>query len=78
MINEVDVDDNRTIDFPEFLNHMARKMKNTNSEDELKETFHKLVDEEVDEMIRKVDVDSDGHINYEEFVKVMLTNSLGW
>ncbi|KAF3773549.1 Calmodulin-2 [Nymphaea thermarum] len=27
MINEVDVDQNGTIDFPEFLNLMARKMK---------------------------------------------------
>ncbi|CBI38634.3 unnamed protein product, partial [Vitis vinifera] len=33
---------------------------------------------EVDEMIRKVDVNDDGHINYEEFFKVMMTNSLGW
>lgn len=27
MINEVDADQNGTIDFPEFLNLMARKMK---------------------------------------------------
>lgn len=27
MINEVDVDGNGTIDFPEFLNLMAKKMK---------------------------------------------------
>ena len=27
MINEVDADGNGTIDFPEFLNLMARKMK---------------------------------------------------
>ncbi|KAJ9678807.1 hypothetical protein PVL29_020873 [Vitis rotundifolia] len=37
----------------------------------------KLADEEVDEMIRKVDVDGDRHINYKEFIKVMMTNSLG-
>ena len=30
----------------------------------------KLTDEEVDEMIREADVDNDGQINYEEFVKV--------
>jgi calmodulin len=29
MINEVDADGNGTIDFPEFLNLMARKMKVT-------------------------------------------------
>ena len=32
----------------------------------------KLTDEDVDEMIREVDVDGDGHINYEEFVKIMI------
>ena len=29
MINEVDADGNGTIDFPEFLSLMARKMKDT-------------------------------------------------
>nr|CAA66148.1 CaMF [Fagus sylvatica] len=95
LINEVDRDGNGTIDFPEFLNLMARKMKDTDSEEELKEAFRvstkdqngfisaaelrhvmtnlgeKLTDE-VDEMIREADVDGDGQINYEEFVKVMM------
>jgi calmodulin len=31
----------------------------------------KLTDEEVDEIIREVDIDGDGQINYEEFVKMM-------
>ena len=31
----------------------------------------KLTDTEVDEMIREADVDGDGQINYEEFVKVI-------
>ena len=96
MINEVDADGNGTIDFPEFLNLMARKMKDTDSEEELKEAFRvfdkdqngfisaaelrhvmtnlgeKLTDEEVDEMVREADVDGDGQINYDEFVKVMM------
>jgi len=96
MINEVDADGNGTIDFPEFLNLMARKMKDTDSEEELREAFRvfdkdqngfisaaelrhvmtnlgeKLTDEEVDEMIREADVDGDGQINYDEFVKVMM------
>ncbi|XP_073317374.1 calmodulin-2 isoform X1 [Primulina huaijiensis] len=105
MINEVDADQNGTIDFPEFLNLMARKMKDADSEEELKEAFkvfdkdqngfisaaetyciipisqlrhvmtnlgEKLTDEEVDEMMREADVDGDGQVNYEEFVRMML------
>jgi len=94
MVNEVDADGNGTIDFPEFLTMMARKMKDTDSEEEIKEAFkvfdkdgngfisaaelrhvmtnlgEKLSDNEVDEMIREADVDGDGQINYDEFVKV--------
>jgi calmodulin len=33
----------------------------------------KLTEEEVEEMIREADVDGDGHVNYEEFVKMMLS-----
>jgi calmodulin len=91
MINEVDADGNGTIDFPEFLNLMARKMKDTDSEEELKEALrvfdkdqngfistaelrHVMTNlgEEVDEMVREADVDGDGQINYDEFVKVMM------
>merc|ERR1711934_955476 len=97
MINEVDADGSGTIDFPEFLNLMAKKMKDTDSEEEIKEAFkvfdkdgngfisaaelrhvmtnlgEKLTDEEVDEMIREADVDGDGQVNYEEFVKIMMS-----
>ncbi len=38
-INEVDADGNGTIDFPEFLTMMARKMKDTDSEEEIREAF---------------------------------------
>ncbi|URE02718.1 hypothetical protein MUK42_19654 [Musa troglodytarum] len=79
-----------------FLDLMARKMRDTDSEEELKEAFRvfdkdqdgfisaaelrhvmtnlgeKLADEEVDEMIREADVDGDGQINYDEFVKIMM------
>ena len=37
----------------------------------------KLTDEEVDEMIRAADVDGDGQIDYEEFVKMMMSKWLG-
>ncbi|XP_044477063.1 calmodulin-like [Mangifera indica] len=96
MISEVDADQNGTIDFPEFLNLMARKLKDTDSEEELKEAFkvfdkdqngfisaaelrhvmanlgEKLTDEEVKEMIQEADVDGDGQVNYDEFVRMML------
>merc|ERR1711998_686546 len=39
MINEVDADGNGTIDFPEFLTMGARKMKDTDSEEEILEAF---------------------------------------
>jgi len=33
----------------------------------------KLTDDEVEEMIKEADQDGDGYINYEEFVKMMMT-----
>ncbi|KAK3040505.1 hypothetical protein RJ639_028951 [Escallonia herrerae] len=33
----------------------------------------KLTDEEVQQMIREADLDGDGQVNYEEFVKMMMT-----
>jgi hypothetical protein len=36
---QVDADGNGTIDFPEFLTMMARKMKDTDSAEEIKEAF---------------------------------------
>ena len=38
----------------------------------------KLTDEEVDEMIREADIDGDGQINYEEFVKMMMAKCAEW
>ena len=32
-----------------------------------------LTDEEINEMIREADIDGDGQINYEEFVKMMMS-----
>ena len=33
----------------------------------------KLTDEEVDEMVKEADTDGDGLVNYEEFVKMMMS-----
>lgn len=33
----------------------------------------KLTDDEVEQMIREADLDGDGQVNYDEFVKMMLT-----
>ena len=78
-----------TIDFPNFLRTVIRKMRDTDFEEEIQEAFRdfdqdgnglisadelrnvmdnlgeKLSDEEVDEMLRKTDIDRDGQIRYE-------------
>ncbi|KAG1838149.1 hypothetical protein DFJ58DRAFT_814683 [Suillus subalutaceus] len=60
MINEVDADGNGTLDFTEFLTMMARKMRDTDREDEIKEAF-KVFDE-----------DGNGYINPAELRHVMM------
>ncbi|PON87152.1 Parvalbumin [Trema orientale] len=69
MISEVDIDGNGTIEFGEFLNLMARKMKLRHVMINLGE---RLKDEELEQMIREADLDGDGLVNYEEFVRMML------
>jgi calmodulin len=96
MINEVDIDGNGNIDFKEFLGLMARKMRDTDTDEELIEAFkvfdrdcngqitaqelkhvmtnlgEKIEDAEVEEMIKEADLDGDGYINYEEFVRMII------
>ncbi|XP_069349488.1 calmodulin-like [Eulemur rufifrons] len=59
MINEVDTDGNGTIGFPEFFTMMARKMKDTDSEEEIHEAF------------RVFDKDGNGYISTAELHHVM-------
>lgn len=96
MINEVDKDGNNAIDFPEFVKMMAKKMKDTESEEEVRDAFkvfdkagegfisavelrhvltnlgEKLSEEEVDEVLQEAAIDSNGNINYNDFVKMMI------
>mmetsp|Transcript_12836 Transcript_12836/g.39506 ORF Transcript_12836/g.39506 Transcript_12836/m.39506 type:complete len:152 (+) Transcript_12836:179-634(+) len=95
MISEVDADGNGSIDFAEFLTLMARKMKHSDGQDEIREAFkvfdkdgsgkisanelwavltklgEKLTEEEANEMIKEADLNGDGEIDYQEFVKMM-------
>ncbi|XP_032280972.1 calmodulin-1-like [Phoca vitulina] len=59
LINEVDAHGNGTIDFPEFLTMMARKMKDRDSEEEIREAFQVF------------DKDGNGHISAAELRHVM-------
>ena len=59
MINEVDADGNGTIDFPEFLTMMARKMRDTDNEEEIREAF------------KVFDKDGNGYISAQELKHVM-------
>mmetsp|Transcript_95710 Transcript_95710/g.257261 ORF Transcript_95710/g.257261 Transcript_95710/m.257261 type:complete len:149 (-) Transcript_95710:181-627(-) len=95
MMAAVDAEESK-IDFSDFLSLMARKLKDTDTEEELIEAF-KVFDRdedgfisagelrdsmthlgeglshlEVDEMIKEADLDGDGQINYDEFVKMMM------
>ncbi|XP_073304288.1 calmodulin-like [Primulina huaijiensis] len=94
MMNEVDGE----MDFEEFINIMARKIKE-NMVEELREAFQvfdrdqdgfvsaielkivminlgkRLTNEEATQMIIAADVDGDGLISCDEFVKIMLASS---
>merc|ERR1712166_679123 len=85
MIKEVDGDGSGTINFDEFLNLLSRKMNESRQSGkeengsitpaELKQVMfnlgEELSDEDLAEMISEVDLDKDGEINFEEFLKCM-------
>ena len=55
MIDEVDADGNGSLEFPEFLNLMANKMRHTDTEEELIEAF-KIFDRDGDQLIRVAEI----------------------
>ena len=96
-VNEVNLDGDGKIDFKEFIRVMTRKMKDTDLDQEMKDTF-KVMDvdsngmissqdlrtivknlgegytkDEVEEMIKEGDIDDDKQINYEEFIRIMMS-----
>ncbi|XP_019418735.1 PREDICTED: calmodulin-like [Lupinus angustifolius] len=97
MMKEGDLDGKGTMEFGEFLNLMAIKIKETAAEEELKEAFRvfdkdqdgyispielmfvmrtigvKVTEEELGFMVNQADLDGDGLIDYEEFVRMMMS-----
>ena len=59
IISEVDKDKNGSIDINEFMELMASKMKDDDTDDELTDAF------------RLIDIDNNGYITKAEFAKVM-------
>ncbi len=98
IISQLEQNQNGSMDFPEFMNIMARRGAELNVEEELLKAFkifekdgsgyisaselrgvmttlgEKLTDEEIEDLIKEADIDSDGMINYHEFVKMMLNS----
>ncbi|KAG6599302.1 Calmodulin-like protein 8, partial [Cucurbita argyrosperma subsp. sororia] len=60
MMNEVDVNGSGSIEFEEFFNLMAKKMKENEAEEELREAF------------KVFDMDQDGFISPNELKNVMI------
>ena len=97
IIQDIDRDNDGSIDYNEFLRLMSTKLKDAQTEDELLEAFNvfdsagkgcfgeaELTDvamrlkcnftpEDIKEMIAVADLNGDQAINFEEFVRIMLT-----
>lgn len=98
MITELETKESGKVDEKEFMAMMSKKMKSSDTEEELIEAFkvfdrdgnglispgelkhamnnlgEKMTDEEIEMIIEAGDLDKDGVVNYQDFVKMMLGN----
>jgi calmodulin len=98
MIHEADGNEGGDLTYDRFILLMRKKMKDTDTVDELIEAFRlfdtegkglinildlrqslismgeMLAPDEIDKIIQEADDDHDGYINYEEFVKKVMTD----
>lgn len=96
MISEIETKEAEKVDEKEFMVMMAKKMKSSDTEEELIEAFkvfdrdgngvispgelkhvmntlgEKMTDDEIEMMIEAADIDKDGSVNYQDFVRMML------
>ncbi|CAL0302226.1 unnamed protein product [Lupinus luteus] len=70
MMKEGDMDGKGTMEFGEFLNLMAIKMKLMFV---MRSIGVKVTEEELGLMMNEADLDGDGLIDYQEFVRMMLS-----
>ncbi|KAK8532086.1 hypothetical protein V6N12_053535 [Hibiscus sabdariffa] len=79
MINEVDTDAEGEEELKEAFRVFDRDQDGYISPYELRQGMinigETLTDEELDQMIREVDLDGEGRVNYEEFLRMMLDSS---
>ena len=97
IIQDIDRDNDGTIDYNEFLRLMSTKLKDAQTEEELMEAFNvfdaagrgfftkqelkevserlkcSFTREDIEEMIAVADLNGDQQIDFEEFVRIMLT-----
>ncbi|XP_010511906.1 PREDICTED: calmodulin-like protein 11 [Camelina sativa] len=73
-IQETDVDEELKEAFKVFDKDQNGYISATELRHVMINLGEKLTDEEVDQMIKEADLDGDGQVNYDEFVRMMMTN----